>query len=61
MTTSTSVDDLVIVGLGNPGAEYAGSRHNVGWLCLEAFARRIQVPISRRRWRSMVGSGTVCG
>ena len=61
MTTSTSVDDLVIVGLGNPGAEYAGSRHNVGWLCLEAFARRIQVPISRRRWRSMVGSDTVCG
>jgi peptidyl-tRNA hydrolase, PTH1 family len=56
-----TVDDLLIVGLGNPGPEYAGSRHNIGWACLEAFAQRIGVPLSRKRWRSVVGSGTVCG
>lgn len=30
----------LIVGLGNPGPEYAWSRHNAGWLALDAFVRR---------------------
>jgi PTH1 family peptidyl-tRNA hydrolase len=61
VTIETRLDDLLIVGLGNPGPEYAGSRHNLGWTCLEAFAGRIGVSLSRRRWRSVVGSGTACG
>jgi peptidyl-tRNA hydrolase, PTH1 family len=54
-------DDLVLLGLGNPGPEYARTRHNLGWACLEAFAAKVGVELSRRRWRSRVGCGVVAG
>ena len=30
---------LLFIGLGNPGAEYTGTRHNIGFACLDAFAK----------------------
>jgi peptidyl-tRNA hydrolase, PTH1 family len=32
--------DLLVVGLGNPGREYAGHRHNIGWMVVDELARR---------------------
>jgi PTH1 family peptidyl-tRNA hydrolase len=44
---AASTLDLLIAGLGNPGREYASTRHNVGWMVVEELARR-----HRGSWRS---------
>jgi PTH1 family peptidyl-tRNA hydrolase len=55
--TQTTGTDLLLVGLGNPGPEYARTRHNLGWACLDEYARRSGIELSRKRWRSRIGSG----
>jgi PTH1 family peptidyl-tRNA hydrolase len=37
---SASSFDLLVAGLGNPGREHAGNRHNVGWMVVEELGRR---------------------
>ena len=59
--TESTVTDLLLVGLGNPGPEYARTRHNLGWACLERFAAKNQIEMSRKRWRSRVGCRDVAG
>lgn len=51
----------LVVGLGNPGPEYAGSRHNVGFRVLEAVAAAAGVTCRRRRFDSLSGTATVAG
>jgi len=44
----------LIVGLGNPGREYLGNRHNVGFMMLDRLARYLQVSFSRLESKALV-------
>ncbi|HVT39813.1 MAG TPA: aminoacyl-tRNA hydrolase [Gemmatimonadaceae bacterium] len=51
----------VIVGLGNPGREYAGTRHNVGWWVLDHLAEAWRFDGWKRDGAGHVASGSVHG
>jgi PTH1 family peptidyl-tRNA hydrolase len=51
----------LIVGLGNPGAEYERTRHNVGWMVLDAFAKKFRIDISKHEKNALTGTGRVAG
>ncbi len=52
---------LLIVGLGNPGAEYAQHRHNVGFMAVDAIQRRHGFQPWRRRFQAETSEGTLSG
>ena len=48
-------EERLIVGLGNPESEYAETRHNLGFACVRELARRLEAPIQKKRWQSLIG------
>jgi len=50
---------VLFVGLGNPGASYAGNRHNVGFMAVEGIARRHGFGPWRRRFQGVATEGTI--
>lgn len=52
---------LLIVGLGNPGAEYRRHRHNVGFMAVDAIHGRHGFTPWRKRFRGEVAEGTLAG
>ena len=51
----------LIIGLGNPGHRYVNNRHNVGFKCLDLFAREHGISLTQRRALSKLGTGEVAG
>lgn len=52
---------FIIVGLGNPGREYADTRHNAGFMVLDILARRWDIDIRRHNFQAVFGEGMVDG
>jgi peptidyl-tRNA hydrolase, PTH1 family len=51
----------LIVGLGNPGGEYEATRHNVGWMVVDAFARKFRIEVTKHEKNALTGTGRAGG
>jgi len=51
----------LIVGLGNPGSGYSRNRHNIGFICLNYFARRNAIRWDRKQAMARTGAGKIEG
>ena len=51
----------LIVGLGNPGRGHTNNRHNIGFMCLNHFAKRQGIRFDRKQCKARIGLGEVAG
>lgn len=51
----------LIVGLGNPGDKYKGTRHNVGFQAIDELAERFNISVKNKEHKGLVGKGIIMG
>ena len=51
----------LIVGLGNPGKEYALTRHNCGWMAIDKIAEKLSCKIDKGKFQGLYGQTNYCG
>ena len=52
---------FIIVGLGNPGKKYENTRHNAGFIAIDALAEKYGISISEKKHKALCGSGVIEG
>lgn len=52
---------FIVAGLGNPGAKYASTRHNMGFICLDLFSEEEGFKIDRLKFKSLCGEAEISG
>lgn len=58
--TNNSIE-YIIVGLGNPGKQYEGTRHNAGFIAINYIAEELGVKINKIKFKSTVGEARISG
>ena len=53
--------EWVVAGLGNPGDEYARSRHNAGFMTIDRIAKKSGVAMNRRKFKGLIGDIMLAG
>jgi len=48
---------FLIIGLGNPGAEYRQNRHNIGFMVIDHLAQALSIPLQRVKFKAITGTG----
>ena len=61
MPAEDGAQNWLIVGLGNPGPEYAKTRHNLGFMLVDLLASQLQTQIKRDECRSLIGRSELGG
>ena len=56
-----ATDAWLIVGLGNPGKDYARSRHNAGWRALDALAEKLNCRVDKGKFQGLYGQCSYVG
>lgn len=51
----------IIAGLGNPGNKYEGTRHNAGFMTIDALAEKYNIDVRERAHKALVGKGIIEG
>ena len=49
----------IVVGLGNPGSKYGGTRHNIGFLFIDRLARQQGIVLNRNECGALIGEGKI--
>ena len=57
----TPVPEFIVAGLGNPGREYEGTRHNAGFRALDFLAERLGASVKESRFSALVGRSEISG
>ena len=52
---------FIIVGLGNPGSKYDGTRHNIGFDIIDRLAKKHRIKIKSVKHKSIMGKGSIYG
>lgn len=50
-----------MVGLGNPGSEYASTKHNLGFLAVDEIGKRAGIDLARKKFHGLFGEGNFLG
>lgn len=51
----------LVVGLGNPGKEYAGTRHNVGFRIIDLLSETLSIPVKKKKFGAILGADSFRG